>query len=293
MSVHITKTAIFRNVVWLLLVIASLPCAAELDKPRILLATPYHVPNKVKLDWVREYWVSEKLDGIRAYWTGQKLLTKQGNVIYSPLSFTSGWPTTPMDGELWITRGQFEKVSSIVRRHKADSMAWKEVRFMMFDLPTHLGRFSDRVLAMEQLVKVTGSDNLQMIEQRRIVSQATLDKYLNDVVNAKGEGLMLHHQDAIYHEGRSKQLMKLKKHYDAEAVVVAHLKGKGKYKNYLGSMLVRMPNGIEFKLGSGFSDLQRKNPPAIGSTVTYKYFSKTARGVPRFASFMRIRKGAE
>jgi len=293
MSLYITKAAILRNVVWVVLVIASLPCAAQLDKPGILLATPYHVPNKAKLNWVREYWVSEKLDGIRAYWTGQKLLTKQGNVIYSPLSFTSGWPTTPMDGELWVARGQFEKVSSIVRRHKADKMAWKGVRFMMFDLPTHLGRFSDRVSAMQQLVKATHSDNLRMIKQRRITSQTALDKHLNEVVNGMGEGLMLHHQDAIYHEGRSKQLMKLKKYYDAEAVVIAHFKGKGKYQNHLGSMLVRMPNGIEFKLGSGFSDLQRKNPPAIGSTITYKYFSKTARGVPRFASFMRIRKSVE
>ena len=284
---------VLRFVVWTLLVIVSLQCVAQPNKPPILLATHYHVPNKASSDWVQEYWVSEKLDGIRAYWTGRELLTKQGNIIHSPLSFTVGWPTTPIDGELWLGRGQFEKVSSVVRRHKAEAQGWKEVHFMIFDLPTHSGPFSERVVAMRKMVKGVNSGHLQMIKQQRIASQKALDEYLNDVVNANGEGLMLHHQDAIYLAGRSKQLMKLKKHYDAEALVIAHNKGRGKYKNYLGSLLVRMPNGIEFKVGSGFSDSQRKNPPRIGSTITYKYYSKTARGVPRFASFMRLRKDVE
>jgi len=285
--------SMLRIVVWALLAFTSLQCVALPSKPSILLATPYQVPNKASFDWVREYWVSEKLDGIRAYWTGTELLTKQGNIIYSPLGFTAGWPATPMDGELWLGREQFEKVSSIVRRHKADKLAWKAVHFMVFDLPTHSGLFSERILAMKKIVKDTGSDSLQMIKQQRIASQKALDEHLNGVVNAGGEGLMLHHQDAVYHAGRSKQLMKLKKYYDAEAVVIAHNKGRGKYMNYLGSLLVRMPNGIEFKIGSGFTDLQRKSPPSLGSTITYKYFSKTARGVPRFASFMRIRKDVE
>ena len=100
---------------------------------------------------------------------------------------------------------------------------------------------------------------------------------------------MLHHQKAHYKTGRSNDLMKLKRHDDAEAIVIGYIAGKGKYKNKLGSLKVKMPSGLIFKIGSGFTDQQRNEPPAIGSTITFKYIGKTVRGVPKFASFLRVR----
>jgi len=279
--------------VYLLLVVAPVFAVAEVAKPDILLPTVYRVPDDADEHWVKAYWVSEKLDGIRAYWTGRVLLTKQGNVIHSPANFTKAWPLVPMDGELWVARGQFEKVSSIVRRKVPQELAWKAVRFMVFDLPTHTGSFSERLAAMKTLLVNSENSTLAMIEQRRVNSLTALEHLLDTVVAANGEGLMLHRQDAVYQLGRSSQLMKMKTYYDAEAVVVEHYRGKGKYKNDLGSCLVRMSDGTEFKIGSGFSDQQRKDPPAIGSIITFKYFGKTARGVPRFASFIRVRKESE
>ena len=49
------------------------------------------------------------------------------------------------------------------------------------------------------------------------------------------------------------------------------------------------PEGVRFKLGTGFSDAQRANPPEIGSTVTYTYRDITKTGKPKFASFLRVR----
>ena len=100
---------------------------------------------------------------------------------------------------------------------------------------------------------------------------------------------MLHKGSAFYQAKRSKDLMKLKKYQDAEAVVLQHLKGKGRNTGRLGALLVRNDEGIVFKIGSGFSDTERENPPAIGATITYQYIGKTKNNVPRFASFMRIR----
>ena len=71
--------------------------------------------------------------------------------------------------------------------------------------------------------------------------------------------------------------------------MIAHLPGKGKYEGMLGSILVETETGIRFKIGSGFSDQERQNPPPIGSTITYKFTGKTSNNIPRFASFMRIR----
>ena len=71
--------------------------------------------------------------------------------------------------------------------------------------------------------------------------------------------------------------------------VVAHLPGRGKYTGMLGSLLLEMPDGRRFKLGTGFSDKMRRRPPPVGTTVTYKHYGKTSKGIPRFASFLRVR----
>jgi DNA ligase-1 len=39
----------------------------------------------------------------------------------------------------------------------------------------------------------------------------------------------------------------------------------------VGALLMKEKDGTEFKIGSGFDDNQRKNPPAIGSVVTFKF----------------------
>jgi DNA ligase-1 len=259
------------------------------EAPQIQLATLYKQPINIK-----EYWVSEKLDGIRGYWDGARLKTRSGNMINTPQWFTKNWPKIHLDGELWSQRGQFEKISSCVRKkvpNQQKSMScWKDIRFMTFDLPQHSGTFTQRITAMKNLKNKTNNDYLSVIKQTRIASVSLLQKLLTTIVTHNGEGLMLHHQKAYYKEGRSNALMKLKQHNDAEAVVIAYVKGKGKYKNKLGSLEVKMPSGLTFKVGTGFTDEQRETPPLIGSTITYKYIGKTTRGVPRFASFIRVRE---
>ena len=64
----------------------------------------------------------------------------------------------------------------------------------------------------------------------------------------------------------------------------------GKFAGKLGALLVEMPDGRRFRIGTGFSDVQRAVPPPLGSIVTYRYRGMTARGLPRFASFLRIRE---
>jgi len=52
---------------------------------------------------------------------------------------------------------------------------------------------------------------------------------------------------------------------------------------------VRLANGIEFRVGTGFSDPERESPPPIGSTITFRFQELTDRGAPRFPSFVRAR----
>jgi len=254
------------------------------NPPALMLAERYE--TGVDLD---AYWVSEKLDGVRGYWSGTELLTRGGYRIEAPPWFTQGWPLQPLDGELWMGRARFAELSGTVRRTTPDEAAWRELKFMVFDLPAHPGTFDERLAALRELIPTLQIPWLRLIEQSHVANVAELDRRLDRVVAAGGEGLMLHRGAAPYRAIRSDDLLKLKPYDDAEARVVGYVPGQGKYRGVLGSLVVERPDGLQFRLGSGFSDEQRADPPALGSWVTYRYNGFTVNGVPRFARFMRIR----
>ena len=238
------------------------------------------------------YWVSEKYDGVRGYWDGQQLLTRGGNPIQAPAWFTSGWPEDALDGELWAGRGRFEFAVSTVRTETPDEAAWREMRFMVFDLPAHGGTFDQRITALQATVKRIAQPWVQAVEQMHMASHHALRQALEKVVKGGGEGLMLHRGDSFYQGLRSDDLLKLKLFEDAEAQVIEHLPGNGKYLGMLGSLLVKTADGRVFKLGSGLSDAMRLSPPALGTWVTYRYRGTHESGLPRFATFLRIRSDA-
>lgn len=264
---------------------AAFPAYSEAaSPPALLLAKTYagHVD-------VSRYLVSEKLDGIRAYWDGERFWTRSGQQINAPQWFIDGLPRQPLDGELWAGRSNFERLSSTVRRLQPDE-AWREVGYMVYEAPTAAGTFVERVEHIRNLVAQANAPWLRAVEQFQVSDAQALQERLQQLAFAGGEGLMLHKADALYETGRSDTLLKFKQWQDAEATVIAHLPGNGKYRGLLGALLVRAPDGREFSLGTGFSDTQRRNPPAVGSVVTYRYNDLTAKGQPRFARFWRVRQ---
>lgn len=258
--------------------------ATGVTPPALMLAQTYR--GTVALEY---YWVSEKLDGVRAYWNGEHLISRQGNTFNAPAWFTAQFPTTALDGELWAGRGTFEQVSGTVRQLVPDDERWRKVHYMVFDLPDSPLTFNERLAALKNLVDEVDVPHLQFVQQIRIKDETSLLRELEKVVSEGGEGLMLHHESSRYRAARSDDLLKLKLYDDAEAVVIAHLPGKGKYIGMMGALLVETTDGRRFKIGTGFSDAVRADPPPIGTIVTYKYFGTTNKNIPRFASFLRVR----
>ncbi|MDN5782928.1 MAG: DNA ligase [Luteimonas sp.] len=278
---RLTCFLLFVLLSWLAPAAAFAEAAAP---PRLMLATSYHDGVAVE-----DYFVSEKLDGVRGRWDGHALWTRGGHRVHAPAWFTAGWPAVAMDGELWIGRGQFEQASGIVRAERADDHDWRRMHFMVFDLPDDPGRFESRVLHMRTLLGAAAIAWLRPVAQFRVRDADALDAHLAAVVAGGGEGLMLHHRRAHYRIGRSSDLLKYKRYRDAEARVVAHTPGKGKYRGMLGALVVERPDGLRFRIGSGFSDAQRAAPPPVGSFVTYRYNGLSAKGTPRFARFLHVR----
>lgn len=233
--------------------------------------------------------VSEKFDGVRAIWDGQALRFRSGRLIAVPAWFTAGWPAQPMDGELWLERGRFQALSGIVRRETPDEAAWRSVRYQVFDLPGSPEGYAARAARLQAWVPRLGQSWVQAVPQRRVADAAELQRLMASVVRGGGEGLMLHRADALWQAGRSEALLKLKPLHDAEAVVIGHEPGQGKHAGRLGALRVRTPDGVSFRLGTGFSDEERASPPPVGSWVTYAYQGLTESGRPRFARFLRLR----
>ena len=268
-----------------LLALSTPPVAGDVRPPSLLLANTW----REGIDLTR-YWVSEKLDGVRAYWDGETLVSRKGNRFNAPAWFTESFPHVPLDGELWMGRGTFERLSGAVRRKKPDDAQWRGIRFMVFDLPSNPATFDERLERLREMFEAIESPHIAVVEQFRVADQDALMATLNEVVAGGGEGLMLHKGSSLYTDGRTDDLLKVKSYDDAEATVVGHLPGKGEFAGMLGALLVEMPDGRRFRLGTGFTFEQRRNPPPLGAIVTYKHYGKTRKGLPRFASYLRIRE---
>jgi DNA ligase 1 len=258
--------------------------ATDKQTPHLLLANVWN-PSIDPTGW----WMSEKYDGLRGYWDGRKLWSRQGNIIHAPDYFLAELPRdVALDGELWIGHGKFEETISIVRSETPDDR-WKRVHFMVFDAPQAKGTFEQRM----QLLRATfPQDNrfVRVVVQECCQGVAQLLAERDRVVRLGGEGLMLRQPESVYEAGRSPTLLKVKPYDDAEATVIAYEPGKGKFAGKLGAVRVRTDDGREFSIGSGFTDAQRESPPPVGTVITYRFRGLTAKGLPRFPSYLRVRQ---
>jgi DNA ligase 1 len=234
------------------------------------------------------WWLSEKLDGVRAYWDGKQFVSRQGNLFHAPDWFVEQLPKVPLDGELWLARKSFQRTVSIVRRQDKSDL-WRELKFVVFDAPAINDPFERRLAALGELFVAEPSEFATVLEQQPCRDEEHLRAELARIEALGGEGLMLRQPGSLYEAGRSTTLLKVKRFHDAEATVLEHLPGAGRHKGRLGALAVQLPDGTHFSVGTGFSDAQRENPPAVGSLITFRYQELTDAGVPRFPSFVRLR----
>ena len=124
--------------------------------------------------------MSEKFDGVRGYWTGKKLIFRSGNPIHVPKWFTKNFPSTPLDGELWIGRQRFSELVSIVRTESSDT-GWHKVHYLIFDVPEKEGGFENRIDFAHQWFGQHPSGNVKIVPQEMCTSKEYLLKRLKEI----------------------------------------------------------------------------------------------------------------
>jgi DNA ligase-1 len=197
-------------------------------------------------------------------------------------------PNTPLDGELWLGRKQFQRAVGIVKRQdKSDH--WKDIRFVVFDAPSLSISFEERLVAVRDFLGKDKPPFALAHDHMQCKGLSHLQEELARVEALGGEGLMLRQPKSGYEVGRSSTLLKVKRFLDAEARVIGHEPGKGRHRGRLGALAVVLPDGTRFSVGTGFSDAERGAPPAIGSTITFRYQELSDGGVPRFPSYVGVR----
>ncbi len=254
------------------------------QKAPVMLAHRWHP----KID-INGWWLSEKLDGVRGYWTGKEMISRSGNPFHIPTWFTKNFPATPLDGELWIGRRKFSELVGIIRRKVPDA-DWEKVHYLIFDAPQAEGGFEKRLDFARRWFRQHPNPYSEVLKQQICENEMQLRTKLREIESIGGEGVMLRKPNSPYTDGRSYDLLKVKTFEDAEATVIKHLPGSGKHAGRLGALLVELPNGIQFAIGTGFTDQERETPPPVGSIITFKYYGSHESGIPRFASFLRVRE---
>jgi len=189
----------------------------------------------------------------------------------------------------------------VVRRQDAPK-EWERVTFTVYDAPGAPGGIADRLAAARAALPATPDASLGLDAQTAAAAGGAavlahevcrgaehVKQRLAEVEAAGGEGLILRHPTAAHRGGRTTDVLKVKSKKDDEALVIGHEPGKGKHEGRLGALLCKLRSGVTFKVGTGFSDAEREDPPPVGSVVTFQYFELTEARVPRFPAYQRVR----
>jgi DNA ligase-1 len=231
---------------------------------------------------------TEKIDGVRAYWNHVKknLYTRTGSVITCPKWFKENLPKhVDLDGELWIGYGQFNKVNGLARKHVPVEEDWKQVKYIIFDVPVPNVPYEERVAMYTEIGKEIPDDFIEYLVPKPITDLDHLMKTLVYMENNGAEGLMIRKPGSMYERKRSGLMLKVKSFEDDEGIIIGYAKGQGKYKDMVGTIILKHKNGQIINLGSGLTDEVRENPPPLGTMITYKFFEETD-GIPRFPVYV-------
>lgn len=252
---------------------------------------------------INEYWcVQPKLDGLRMIVIDGKAYTRNGRTIesvghvlneLSELSFKYVF-----DGEIMGSTEFNEDSGKIRKKGNGPDLSLVYNIFDCVRRDQWRGLSSNYLTRKTQLEKIFADYELKysrLVESIDVPgsSAEALFKVRDEFIKKGYEGAMLKDLGAPYIYKRSDFILKLKDFLDADGKIVSVFEGKGRLRGKLGGVSVDF-DGVETRIGSGFSDEQRetlwkRRNEIIGKTVEVKYQNKAPSGALRFGVFLRFR----
>jgi DNA ligase-1 len=247
------------------------------------------------------YWMSEKRDGMKGRWVNGHLQTRSGKRLTdAPDWFLELFPKNiDLDGELYFGRGTFEKTGSLrsTSGRSISGRQWDNVEFHVFDVVDYRLCWIERQgILLKLSAEWTNEHRFRLVQQRLIKSKEEVERVFQRICNQGGEGIILADPWGIYEDGKVEQILKYKKCYDREAIIIGYNTDDSGLR--MASFLVRpYKNGkinkkIDFNIGTGLKKKQRyhfKKKYPIGTVVTYTYELMGKNGKPRTPVFKGVR----
>lgn len=248
---------------------------------------------------------SRKLDGLRAYYKDGVAISRTNKPHKTePLAHITAQLKQFVDHDAWVYDGEiiylnpdgtedFTKAISLARSDNRTPEC-DNLYYCIFDMvqkeafenkTPDVATFKDEYTRMKAhlgIVEekrdwyVTSQPNILLLKQ---VDETKLEELQQNRIKYNYEGIMIRNADAHYEYKRSNNIRKIKEMQDTEVKLLGMEAGTGKFANTLGAMVADY-NGYELKIGSGFSDEQRKHywqhrDEYVGKYVKVKYFEKT------------------
>ena len=248
---------------------------------------------------------SRKLDGLRAYYKDGVAISRTNKPHKTePLAHITAQLKQFVDHNAWVYDGEiiylnpdgtedFTKAISLARSDNRTPEC-DNLYYCIFDMiqkeafenkTPDVATFKDEYTRMKAhlgIVEekrdwyVTSQPNILLLKQ---VDETGLEELQQNRIKYNYEGIMIRNADAHYEYKRSNNIRKIKEMQDTEVKLLGMEAGTGKFANTLGAMVADY-NGYELKIGSGFSDEQRKHywqhrDEYVGKYVKVKYFEKT------------------
>jgi len=265
-----------------------------------------------KCDWNDKWYASRKLDGVRCL----AVVDDKGKcTLYSRMGkeFTTldkvkhaieatSIINTVFDGEICLLdENGDEDFQSVMKELRRKNHQIKNPVFMMFDM-IHKSDFdnnkstdklSNRLHTLRTFIDYDMSEHannfhlgttLRYLDQYVVTDDKHFDTWAKMATDNNWEGFMLR-KDVGYEGKRGKNLLKVKKFFDAEYKVVdcdvapmsVVRDGKEAQEVMLAQVYIEH-KGYKVKVGSGFSQEQRikyMTEDIVGKTITVQYFEET------------------
>lgn len=263
----------------------------------------------------KEFALTTKLDGFRLIVFKEadgsiKCYSRVGQLVEGLIEIEDEIRNTlpcnlALDGELTISnyfdmpsKDAYKAASKIIRL-KGDTPKIG-LTYRVFDCMTadefkaqHCDKtYLERRAILESFSAMTHVEVLPVLYQGSDTSKIT--EWLTKITDKGGEGVMLNILDSKYSWKRTRDLLKVKKFDSLDLEVIDLEEGSGRLIGTLGAIHVRYKGGNIVKVGSGFSDEERKlyfsNPVMIlHKIVEIKFFEESTSKDPSGKTIYSLR----